>query len=198
MYEVELKVAAEHESVRSRLEEMDATPIESLRQVDTYYDAPDRSFAETDEALRIRREQPTNDDSCTHSDSRTHVTYKGPLVDDQSKTRHEAETQVANHDSMHAVLSGLGYEPAADVVKHRTRYELEGCEVVLDAVDGLGEFVEVELGTDDELDGDGTNNETLVSLREQAADVLRRLGLDPAEQIQTSYLGLLLERQEQR
>ena len=188
MYEVELKVATDHKSVRSRLEEMGATPVESLRQVDTYYDAPDRNFAETDEALRIRREQPTDDDA------RTYVTYKGPLVDSHSKTREEAETQVTDYDSMHAILSGLGYEPAADVAKDRTRYELDGCEVVLDVVDGLGEFVEVELETDGELDGDGTNHETLVSLRDQAADVLRSLELDPGEQIQTSYLGLLLER----
>ena len=196
MYEVELKVTADHESVRSRLEEMGATPVESLRQVDTYYDAPDRNFAKTDEALRIRREQPTD------GDARTHITYKGPLVDNHSKTREEAETQVADRDSMHAILSGLGYEPAADVAKQRTLYELDGCEVVLDAVDGLGEFVEVELETDDELHsddepaGDVEERETLVSLREQAADVLRKLGLDPAEQIQTSYLGLLLEREE--
>lgn len=56
MYEVELKVRADHDRVRAVLDDRGAERVGRVRQVDTYYDAPHRDFAETDEALRIRRE----------------------------------------------------------------------------------------------------------------------------------------------
>ena len=58
MYEVEIKVPAELDGVRDRLRAVDAERVGARRQRDTYYDAPHREFAETDEALRGRRETP--------------------------------------------------------------------------------------------------------------------------------------------
>jgi adenylate cyclase class 2 len=185
MYEVELKVSADHDSVRGHLDSQDASHVESVTQEDTYYNAPDRDFVETDEALRVRRE--TLDDGS----ERTAVTYKGPLVDDHSKTRREAETTVADDQAMDEILTGLGYEATATVTKHRDQFELDGCVVTLDAVEGLGEYVEVELETEQDLDAE--SGATLASLRDEAAAVLRKLELDPADQIRTSYLDLLLD-----
>ena len=175
MYEVELKVRATHDAVRGRLAETDADCLGTVEQVDTYYDAPDRDFAETDEALRIREERG---DEVT-----THLTYKGPLVEAESKTRAEAETGVDDADALADILSGLGYEPAAEVRKERTRYEFRGYTVTLDSVEGLGEFVEVETETEDDVAG----------ARDGAREVMQSLDLDPDEQIRTSYLGLLLQ-----
>lgn len=180
MYEVELKVRADHSQVRDVLRETDATHVERVVQEDTYYDAPDRNFAETDEALRTRDERPDS------GEARTELTYKGPLVEEASKTREEAEISVEDADALEAILSGLGYEPAATVHKERERYELDGYTVTLDSVEGLGEFVEVETETEDDV----------ATAREGAIDVLERLGLDPDEQIRTSYLGLLIDAQE--
>ena len=176
MYEVELKVRADHDAVRERLEGTDATLVGTVQQDDTYYDAPDRDFVETDEALRIRTER-------TDDGTETRLTYKGPLVEQASKTREEAETGVTDPDALANILSGLGYEPAADVSKERTRYRLDGYTVTLDSVDGLGEFVEVERDVEDDID----------TAREGAREIMERLGLDADEQIRTSYLGLLLE-----
>ena len=188
MYEVELKVRANHATVRDRLEAIDATRIGTVRQVDTYFDAPDRDFANTDEALRIRQESESGE-----TDPTVAITYKGPLVDDESKTRKEAETRVADGDAIHAILMGLGYEPAATVSKERTRYSVDGCTVTLDRVEGLGEFVEVEVETERDLEaGDAAADDALEDLRGDAEAVLERLGLDPADGIRTSYLGLLL------
>ena len=75
MYEVELKVRADHDAVRERLAAVDAAPRGAVVQRDTYYDAPHRDFAETDEALRVRRVE-------TEGDVESRLTYKGPLVDD--------------------------------------------------------------------------------------------------------------------
>ncbi|MFD1645514.1 class IV adenylate cyclase [Haloarchaeobius litoreus] len=192
MYEVELKVRAEHAVVRRRLAELDAEPVGGVGQTDVYYDAPHRDFAETDEALRIRGEVSLDDTGAgtdagfdwSTDDGTTKVTYKGPLVDDSSKTREEFETAVADRDAMEGILDGLGFEPAATVRKRRRRFALSGYTVTLDDVDGLGEFVEVET---EAASGD------IEAARDGAVEVLDALGLDPADGIRTSYLGLLLE-----
>lgn len=188
MYEVELKVPADHDTVADHLEDVAATHIESVTQEDTYYNAPDRDFVETDEALRIRREVLEDDTE------RTAVTYKGPRVDAHSKTREEAETYVDDDEEMHAILDGLGYDASASVTKHRDRYEVAGCTVTLDAVEGLGEYVEVELETEDDLSKD--ESDALDSLRGEAEGVLCDLELDPDDQIRTSYLDLLLSERD--
>ncbi len=180
VYEVELKVEAEHGPIRERLSELGAEPRGRVRQVDTYYDAPHRSFAETDEALRVREER--DDDGRWIG-----VTYKGPLVEAESKTREEHETAVEDGDEMRAVLEGVGFAPAETVEKERERFRYREYTVTLDAVDGLGEFVEVE-----------TEAEAVEEAREGAIAVLRELDLDPDEQVRTSYLGLLLEDRDQR
>ncbi|RQG99985.1 class IV adenylate cyclase [Natrarchaeobius oligotrophus] len=186
MYEVEVKVPAEREPVRSRLEELGSERRGTVVQRDTYYDAPHRSFAETDEALRVRSERPTDGDETVR------LTYKGPLVDDESKTRAEVETGVADGRKMATILSNLGFEAVATVRKERDRFRLANAAsgpgeytVTLDAVDDVGEFVEVEAEIESERELD--------SARDGAYDVLERIGLDPDDQIRTSYLELLLE-----
>ncbi|WP_227373829.1 class IV adenylate cyclase [Haladaptatus halobius] len=176
MYEVEVKVRADHATVRERLRELGARSLGAVTQEDFYYDAPHRDFAETDEALRVRRE-------ADEEGTAEVVTYKGPLVEEESKTRKEHETVVGDGDTVDSLLSALGFEAAATVHKERERYELDGYLVVLDSVTGLGEFVEVEIKAEEDA---------VESARDGAYDVLRDLGLDPDEQVRTSYLGLLL------
>lgn len=176
MYEVELKVRAAHEPVRERLAALDATVLGTVHQVDTYYDAPHRTFAETDEALRLRRE--------TQGGETTRLTYKGPLVEAASKTREERETMVADPEEMAAILDALGFQPAATVEKEREKFECDDYTVALDHVDGLGEFVEVEREATESAIG---------CVRDGARDLLSDLDCDPDEQVRTSYLELLVE-----
>lgn len=181
VYEVELKVPADHGAVRERLDAHGATHRGTVRQVDTYFDAPHRDFAETDEAVRLRRE------SCA-GEERSLLAYKGPLVEAASKTREEHETTVADGDEARAIAEALGFTVAATVGKDREVYALDGYTVTLDAVDDLGEFVEVET-TVDRADDDPIDIERA---RAGAIAVLRRLGLDQDEQIRASYLSLCL------
>jgi len=189
MFEVEVKLRASHEAVRDALAAAGAQARGRLVQIDTYYDAPHRDFAETDEALRIRTERPGEDAPATSSPENTaKLTYKGPLVEDASKTREEHETVVGDGDTAAEIFDGLGFEPAAVVEKERAIFGLDGCTVTLDRVDGLGEFVEVEAEADDSAD--------VERVRDGVFEVVRRLGLDPDDQIRTSYLGLLLAADE--
>lgn len=174
MYEVELKVPADHDRVRARLEALGATDRGEVTQTDTYYEAPHRDFATSDEALRVRREEPKD------GAGRTHLTYKGPLVESASKTRSEAETVVDDGDALRGILEGIGFDPAATVTKRRRRFGLRGYTVTLDSVAGLGDFVEVE-----------QRAETVAEARDGAIDLVEDLGLDSDEQVRTSYLELL-------
>jgi len=174
MYEVELKVPADHEPVRERLAEMGADSRGIVEQEDIYYDHPVREFGETDEAVRVRRES-------TDDGSRAVVTYKGPLVEAESKTRREIETGVEDGEAMDRVLRELGFDPVTTVEKCRERFDHDGYTITLDSVAGLGEYVEVE-----------TESETIAPAREGAVELLSELGLDPTDQVRTSYLGLLL------
>ena len=183
MYEVEIKVPAALSTVRQRLREAGAERVDVRRQRDTYYDAPHRDFAETDEALRIRRETSV-DDGAEGEEADATVTYKGPLLEAASKTRAEHETGVDDGEALAAVLSGLGFEPAATVDKRREFWSYDGFTVTLDAVTGLDEYVEIERAVEEESEIDAA--------REAAIDALDRLGLDADEQVRTSYLGLLL------
>ncbi|MDQ1251406.1 MAG: adenylate cyclase, class 2, partial [Euryarchaeota archaeon] len=54
MIEVEVKVRADHEQIRPILKKIGAVKIKTEIQSDTYFAAPHRDFAKTDEALRIR------------------------------------------------------------------------------------------------------------------------------------------------
>lgn len=211
MYEVEMKVRARHDPVRDRLRGVDATREWIGFQADTYYDAPDRSFAETDEALRVRRETTLpadaplavdslvdaydeDDEPFASLDVNACITYKGPKVDESSKTRREIETGVATGDSAGAIFEALGFDAAATVVKRRERWTVDGVTVTLDDVDGLGEFVEVEIEADGETDV--SKDTGLDAPRERVASTLRTLDLDPDTQIRTSYLGLLVQQTE--
>jgi len=71
------------------------------------------------------------------------------------------------------------------VRKHRKTFDLDGIEVSLDDIEGLGTFVELEVRDMDMEEGRGL-------LR----DAMARLGLEGSER--RSYLELLLEKKEPR
>lgn len=184
-YEVELKFPLlSTASVLARLDELNAQPHEPVTQYDRYFSHPQRDFAQTDEALRIRT-----------VDERSAVTYKGPLADKRTKTRREIEVPLQDGPD-HArrfgdLLRALGFREFATVRKRRIVYHLDWeawpLELALDEVDQLGTFLEIEILAEDEQ-------------RDAACDsILRlaeRLGLENSER--KSYLCLLLEQSDSR
>jgi adenylate cyclase class 2 len=157
----------------------------SVRQdADHYFNAPDRDFARTDEALRLRRIGPAN-----------FVTYKGPKRDAQTKTRTEIEVPLAEGDEaaekFMQLLTHLGYRAVAVVRKQRRTYHLDrapfSLEICLDEVEEVGRFAELEIVAPEER-------------FEEARDVLlclaAELGLTTSER--RSYLELLLTARGQK
>ncbi|MHA2253513.1 MAG: class IV adenylate cyclase [Candidatus Kariarchaeaceae archaeon] len=174
MIEFELKIPARLESIRSRLKDKNAKFIEKEINLDTYYNHPQRNFIESDEALRIRTTQSSNI-----------LTYKGEKIDTRSKSRKEINIKYEGN-TMGDLLESLGFTKSGEVHKHREIWELDNTKVLLDEVTGLGSFVELE------IDGSDTSEtDSMVNILEKTA---RKLGLDPDDQIRTSYLELLEQR----
>lgn len=145
--EIEIKAWCDsHDAVRSRLEALGAMFSETREEVDLYFNHPSRDFAGTDEALRVRS-----------VNGKCRLTYKGPKLSTRSKARVEHETDAGDLESVKNILLSLGFTISGTVEKKRSLYILNGIEVCVDDVDGLGTFVELEKkgqlgqGIEDEL-----------------------------------------------
>jgi len=181
MLEVEQKYrVASLDEIRAKLVVLAGCDGAQIEQVDRYFAHPSRSFAQTDEALRVRRVARRN-----------YVTYKGPKVDDTTKTRREIEVEIADGsdaaEQFTQLLTAVGFDPVATVRKMRTRFQFtwqsRPVDVALDRVDNLGTFVEIETSADeDDLD----------SARAVIASLADELNLADSER--RGYLDLLLDR----
>jgi adenylate cyclase class 2 len=181
MLEIEQKYArADFAALERRLAELGAAPAGEHAESDHYFNAPDRDFARTGEAFRLRR---------VGTSSR--LTYKGPKLETAVKVRTEIEVPLADGDGPAAdaqrLLGSLGYRPVAVVRKRRREYALErggfALTVCLDEVDELGRFAEVEvLAPPEQKD----------AARAALTETVAALGLDAADLQPRSYLSLLL------
>lgn len=183
MVEVELKYwLHEPEDLLASLIARGAVRGGETEQADFYFDHPSRRFADSDEALRIR------------SDDRMGLalTYKGPRLDLQSKSREEIEIALAGdpstRDLMATLLDRLGFRLVRCVSKRRTTFQLnaEGREidVSIDEVEGLGLFVELEIICDEQ---------DWMSARESVQRIASGLGLAPEQAERRSYLELVMQ-----
>jgi adenylate cyclase, class 2 len=181
MVEVEMKFpVADFDALERKLAAWRATKSKTRQEEDRYFNAPDRDFARTDEALRLRRVASSN-----------YLTYKGPKLDPQTKTRTEIEVPLApGHEAAEAMtelLDHLGYRPVSVVHKTRRVFQTnkEGfdLQISLDEVKDVGRFVELEiLASDDRLD----------DARKVVQTAAAKLGLTTSER--RSYLELLLQK----
>jgi adenylate cyclase class 2 len=165
-------------AVEDRLRAWGAVLVVDHAEADHYLNAPDRDFARTDEAFRLRRIAERN-----------LLTYKGPRHGGPAKARTELEVPCPPGDEAAETLlklfHHLGYRPTAVVRKRRRMYEwardgftLHAC---LDDVEGVGRFVELEVVADEK---------DLDAARATVLGLAAELQLGPAEP--RSYLEQLL------
>lgn len=176
MLEVEMKFpVSQPEATMALLLKLGFQAGDKHLEIDRYYNAPDRDFAQTDEALRIR--QVGNE---------CRLTYKGPKMGATGKVRKEHEVDLTEGSArmMHQILLDLRYQPSLEVRKQRTTYHhaaQKDIEVAWDEVEQLGNFVELELKVPE-----GDQAEALVCLKALS----QAMGLSTEER--RSYLEMLL------
>lgn len=97
----------------------------------------------------------------------------------------ESFYQLAPVDAADALREtlGLAYGLAGRVRKHRTLFTIGRTRVHLDRVEGLGDFLELEV-----LLADGEN---LAQGEEEAQDIMDKLGVQPSALIACAYVDLL-------
>ncbi len=114
--------------------------IKSIKQIDEYYTPCHRDFfapKNPTEWLRIR----TNPDGAIFEyDKSINMRENG-----QQDCAQEYETEIRQADELRKILEFLDFKKVIIVEKQREYWDCENFEVVLDEVNGLGYFVEVEL-----------------------------------------------------
>lgn len=187
MIEVEVKARASRTEILQKLAQDEVLKRGTLRfigtehQKDAYFNAPDRDFGKTDEALRLR----TINGACE-------LTYKGKRLDGISKTRPEYNTP-ADEYNMTRILEALGFYLSGKVEKIRNVYryshEMYGDLIFcFDDVSGPGEFLEIEIGLDDNAE-----KAEIDQAADTIFDLMARLGLSKDDSVRTSYLELVMQ-----
>jgi adenylate cyclase class 2 len=183
-YEVEVKYRTpDHAVLADRLIALGGVAGPEVVHEDTYLSHPARDFAQTNEALRLRRIGDAN-----------RITYKGPRREGPTKTREEIEipfgTGAESLEATRQLFANLGFRPVALIRKARCPFHLSyqgrAIEVVLDDAEGLGRFAEVEAIAASESDLPAAQGAVLALARE--------LGLTEVEP--RSYLRMTLDRQD--
>ncbi len=180
MIEVELKVKFKKEEVPNFIRKLEDIGFERLikkEEVDTYFNGIDRDFRKTDEALRVRKSL-----NLDRGYVKYYITYKGPKMDDISKTREEIEIQVSDGENAKRIFEKLGFKPIMPITKIREVYIRDGIEVSIDEIEGIGTFIEFEKIVESESEKSNAMNDLL--------NLMKSLNISKNNLIKTSYLEL--------
>jgi adenylate cyclase class 2 len=183
-FEVEIKFRVENTvELERKLLQLGGTGFgEPIAEFDTFFQHPCRDFAQTDECLRLRN-RVLPDGMSEHS-----LTFKGPKIDSNTKTRREIEISVVEPEHWESLLAVLGFHKCATVEKFRRRQQLtidhRRIDLVHDTLPALPkplrQFVEIEMmASEEEVD----------ECRIQILDIAKQLGL--SHSIRESYLKLV-------
>lgn len=189
MIEVEIKLPiTKPAKIQQDLENLEFIREKEMKETDLYFNSAWHDLKQRDEALRIR----TCENLLT-GQSHTVITYKGPKLDKVSMTRKELETEVAEAAVCDGIFTALGFTERYPVIKQRryftkkadqkSPWEVTAC---VDCVEGLGDFLELEVLIPDE-----ERRKAALSLLEE---ILQKLGYTMAETTRTSYLSMLQQQ----
>ena len=176
MIEVEVKAKIENfQDMEKKLENLGAIKSKKEFQEDIYFNSPIVDFAKSDEALRIRTTKENNN-------TNIFITYKGPKIDSESKTREEIEIGIENSEKCSKIFEHLGFVKVRSVKKNRQYYKYKKFEISLDDVEGLSPYMEIEIALED-----GTDYSIA---QEKIFELFAKLGITDGFE-RTSYLELL-------
>jgi adenylate cyclase class 2 len=109
---------------------------------------------------------------------KTFFTYKGAKLKIDGVWE-EYETEIADSGAVINMLEAAGFEKIIETQKLREEYKLKNYSICLDAIDSLGNFVEIEQISDD-------------TSRKGIYDLIGRLGLGQNDVIDKGYVTMLL------
>lgn len=176
MIEVEVKAKIKSfEEIKEKLAKINAKKTKTEHQEDRYFNSPLNDFAKTDEALRIRKIITLNEESIF-------ITYKGPKINTESKTREEIEMNIEDENKCSKIFERLGFTEVRSVIKDREYFQIKNYEISLDDVKGLNPYMEIEIVLEDGSDYTEAQNGIF--------EMFKSLGITDGFE-RTSYLELL-------
>ena len=176
MIEVEVKAKINSfKEMEEKLAEIGAAKAKKEFQEDIYFNSPVVDFAETDEALRIRTTKENDE-------TNIFITYKGPKIDKESKTRREIEMGIEDSQKCSDIFEEIGFKKVRTVRKNRQYYTFENFEISLDDIEGLDPYMEIEIALSD--------GEDYSQAQSSIFDLFEKLGVTDGFE-RTSYLELL-------
>ncbi len=176
MIEVEVKAKIDNfEDMEKRLNELGAEKTKKEFQEDLYFNSPVVDYAKSDEALRIRTTKQ-------NEDINIFITYKGPKIDKNSKTRKEIEIGIEDSDKCSEIFEAIGFKKVRIVRKNRQYFTYKNFEITLDDIEGLDPYMEIEIALEDGTDYNDAQNSIF--------KLFEKLGITEGFE-RTSYMELL-------
>ena len=167
--EIEIQVKVEDVAPLLAFLAKKGTATGEKHQMDEYFSPVHDDFTQkrpVQEWLRLR------DASGTHS-----LNYKNWHFDNAGKGSYcdEFETTIADPSAARQMLLALNFRSIATVDKVRRTWTYQDYEVAIDAVKGLGDFVEIEyIGTNSETDPHTVAEEMVAFLKRLGCGKIRR------------------------
>ena len=180
MIEVEVKLKINDvQTIKSKLINLGFIECNTITESDTYFDNVNGDIRRGDRALRIRETVYTDANETYYQ-----INFKDKKYDDKSMTRPEFETEIGDADAISHILGSLGYHSVEPrVVKLRREFRCNTMNACIDTVEGLGDFLELEIIAE--------NIETKDIALNKINDVLLKLGYSMSDTTTTSYLTAL-------
>jgi adenylate cyclase class 2 len=176
MYEVEVKAQLKNrQAVVKKLKDLGCKFSEELHQVDHIFISETISFPPPlgVPVLRVRKEN-----------NKYILTLKIPQLSRQDCI--EREIEIVDGEGMIEILKLMKYKEVPTVDKKRIKTNLNGIEIVLDEVKGLGEFIEAEKIVQN------NNHEDRKKIQEELFDFLGTLGVSKEDRVIDGKYDIML------
>lgn len=120
-----------------------------------------------------------------------YLTYKKDYFDESKNWLYsdEYETSIGDFDIMHNILSKIGFEVLVVVNNTKKVFNNKTYEVVIETVEGLGNFLEIEL-----LDSKHVNIESVGKIKNSMREYLNSLGIEVGEEMNAGKPELLIKK----
>lgn len=177
--EIEIKVKIENPiDAEKKISEV-AKYIKTKKQIDKYFSPKNNDFFAQKPMINILR--------IRNQDKKARLEYHFANFSDNGKkiSTEEYETEVENPEITEEILKRIGMELRFTISKIRKYYELPGFEIVLDNVEGLGDFIEVEAKQDF-----GGHEKT----KQECLKLLKKLQIKCGEPIEIGYPEMMAEK----
>ncbi len=170
MLEIEAKIKVESlKAIRDKLQALSAQKLETVKQINIFFDRPDHSLRAADQGLRVRLES-----SPEYPEPKCTLTHKGPKQDTPLHPRESYDLITTSARDAVPFIEALGFVRVLTYEKRRESWFYDSCRVELDELPHLGTFVEIEGPSED------------------AVNVVRaKLDLNRNELCQESYVAMM-------